>query len=1188
MIRLVYSNRTEELAAELAGRVRAQQAGGDALTPVRVVVPNGAVEGWLRLAVARERGIAANLETTQLTRFAAEVAAPPQTRVADAEAIEAMALALLLDDALLAAPQLAPVRAYVGGAEANGAEAPRRREERDAADVRRVQLAARIGRLFEEYTFSRGEMLSGWAKGAALDASRAETERWQRALWLAMFGEGGLARARSPRLVPLHEAVAALAPRAGELPRVVHVFGFAHVARTFHDLLERLARATDVVVYSLSPCEGFWEDVDRADPEPLHLWGRPGREHVRALNAMAGFDHEDRFVDPRGGGAGGGRAPSLLHRLQGDLLRREPARETPPSDAPARGDGTIVALEHASVRRELEAVASEIWRLVREDESLRFDEIAVLVPPGDAAAYATHLPAVFAEAHDLPHQRVGLAAPHASGVVEAIDLLLALPLGRFTRPEVMRLAAHPSVVASLDGVDTQRWPSWCEALGIVHGADRGDHEGTYIERDILNWDQGLRRLALGAFMAGDASGPAAPVRIGEDAYVPHEVAGSELRDAAAFGALVRSLLADARFARDAAMTMREWAALLRAMIESYVTPGDDAESEQLARCLRRLHALAEVDLGGRRVGYRVACELARARLGPLGAGRGGEGVVVSTLAALRPLPYRIVFACGMGEGRFPSPDAEDPLDLRWTRRQAGDVTARERDKYAFLELLLATRERLYLSYVSRDALTGDALAPSSVVQELLHALGRGYVRDLASLRRRHALRRWDPRYFPDLFAAGGALEPAGGGDALGTMALPEARAEARTLALRRSLEAHEGARVGPGEVRARAATDAAWGALADHLRLARVPAPAVPAAAEGRVVVPMHALVKFLELPLQGWARFRLGLDEIDDDDVLARDAEPFETPLREETLLLREVLFAAAAQGRPVEQAYDALVRDRELRGAGPSGVFAAGERGDHLRALRAWQSELERDGVPPGSLEVHRFGRAGEAPRVEHVHEPLAFELDVIDAAGVKRIVHAEIAGRTLPLGAGARASVTLAKRASEGGPKEPWAVAGRKRSMLRSLVDYAVLAASGALPDAREPHSALVLVATPDAVVPERASFAPMSRDQAIGWLRGLVRELLGAPHAYFFPCEAVFVHRAQAADAPLSAVLEEARDKLRDGDRAPALRSLYGPVPRPQDFPAPDEASARAMADRRFGPFFREGGDESGESDATEAP
>jgi hypothetical protein len=87
----------------------------------------------------------------------------------------------------------------------------------------------------------------------------------------------------------------------------------------------------------------------------------------------------------------------------------------------------------------------------------------------------------------------------------------------------------------------------------------------------------------------------------------------------------------------------------------------------------------------------------------------------------------------------------------------------------------------------------------------------------------------------------------------------------------------------------------------------------------------------------------------------------------------------------------------------------------------------------------------------------------------------------------------------------------------------------------------------------------------------WLRGIVRDLLSGPHAYFFPCEAVLAWASKDPDGPLSPWIAEARSKLDDGDGPKALRSVYGPVPRPQDpelYPAPDESSARAMVVSRF--------------------
>ena len=116
MVRLVYSNRAEELVAELAARVRAQQMRDGVLAPVRIVAPSAHVEGYLRLGIARKRGIAANLDISRLTGLADEVIrAALGARLADAGAIEAMALRVLLDDAALAHDDLAPVRAYLRG-----------------------------------------------------------------------------------------------------------------------------------------------------------------------------------------------------------------------------------------------------------------------------------------------------------------------------------------------------------------------------------------------------------------------------------------------------------------------------------------------------------------------------------------------------------------------------------------------------------------------------------------------------------------------------------------------------------------------------------------------------------------------------------------------------------------------------------------------------------------------------------------------------------------------------------------------------------------------------------------------------------------------------------------------------------------------------------------------------------------
>ena len=158
------------------------------------------------------------------------------------------------------------------------------------------------------------------------------------------------------------------------------------------------------------------------------------------------------------------------------------------------------------------------------------------------------------------------------------------------------------------------------------------------------------------------------------------------------------------------------------MVNAYLAADTDPEERALSQCLQQIEQLRSLDVSGREVGYRIACESLREALKGLTGARGhylADGVVVSPLLEMRSLPFRVVFLCGLGEGRFPAADGPNPLDLTLVPRQVGDVSPRERDKYLFLETLVCARERLYLSYVARDAQTGDELAPSPVVHELI-------------------------------------------------------------------------------------------------------------------------------------------------------------------------------------------------------------------------------------------------------------------------------------------------------------------------------------------------------------------------------------------------------------------------------------------------------------------------------------
>lgn len=1111
MIRLTYSNRSEALLdawIEDLAAWRAEGTGVDPLTPIRVVVPNRYVEAWVKQGVARRMGIAANLEVLYLQRFVAGLFS--EHRLLDAEAIHDGLLGLLLDEEWLATDEMRRLRSYLHAAGSDAA----------ALDIRRHQLALQLARLFEEYGYSRSEMLIAWREGPTLVGSEfEETERWQRALWLELLR-------RSPEFSPLPDLLEGL----GELDlgnERIHFFGVSYVANAFHRILARLAEGNVLFAYTLNPCREFWEDVEtgreavrrlarigldrlheedpfglqRLDDNPaLSIWGRPGRENIRLLNELAECDFEERFADPLEAG------PSLLRHFQRDILHRAPQRGR--ADATLEADGSVEILVCPGVRREAEAIAEKIWSLLEADPSLRFNDIAVLVAGADTQAHFTHLAAAFEESYGIPYSRSDGALLADSGVAEALRLLLELPLGRFSRSEILGFLTHPAVGSRFAEALPEDWARLAEALGIFHGADAADLKESYLEEDLLSWDQGLRRLALGAFL-----GEGEPFELNGSAYLPAEGGRSE----AEWAAMARSLIADLRHARDASLRPEEWARLFEAMARTYLRPRSEVEEAELERCLRAMRRLGEMELGGAAISCRLAVLLAQEELSKLPGGKGhylAEGVVLSTLQPMRAIPFRHIFIAGLDEGRFPSPDKRNQLDLRLAKPRAGDVSPREGEQYMFLEALLCARDGLVLSYVGRDEQTGEALSPSPVLLELRRMLESGYLREPAGLERQIPLRRFE----------GGAASP---------QALREAQAAALRKHLRETCGAEEGAlRTQEWIERAEPAVQPA---LRQLFTLHSVEE--VEAEAKEEHVFTTTQLRKFLECPIQGSAQYALRLED-EEEDLRDKEWEPLETSNLVRATLLRGAFLEALRHGGDVEEHYERRSRLEALAGRMPVSFFQSIERDKHLQILQTWRDVVEEQWGGPldeGAIRVLRFGPALEGEEVDELRPAVAFD-------GLRFV------GRTEAHLEGRNAWLHLATGKA---PKEADA--------LRIFVPLLLAAAEGDVMEAQE-----AWIAPGEGKKLIRFAFQPIQPEEARKQLRILAEDLLAPPRDLYLPVEAVFEWRKK----PEVGFAQHA-ERIRGNSR----KKSYGPIRDLSAFRIPEEEEVEAIVERRFGLFFQ---------------
>ncbi|MCA8924394.1 MAG: hypothetical protein KDD82_21470, partial [Planctomycetes bacterium] len=328
----------------------------------------------------------------------------------------------------------------------------------------------------------------------------------------------------------------------------------------------------------------------------------------------------------------------------------------------------------------------------------------------------------------------------------------------------------------------------------------------------------------------------------------------------------------------------------------------------------------------------------------------------------------------------------------------------------------------------------------------------------------------------------------------------------------------------------------------------------------------LAALADFLASPLQAWAKHRLGLRGLDEDDPLSAADEPFASSALDATVLLREVFFAAlgavpagqALETADLAQAYDAARLRYELAGRLPTGVFLQVERARHLSLLEAWLANVTRH---PGDdalrgLASYSFGQAPRGVPGAVLAGPLELEVEL---EGAPRLV--QLHGATQRVLPGCAGSLQLAL--------------GGQRAVhyLRGFLDHVVLAAAGHACA----HEAFQVLVSPGRLAwlehPKNLrAFRPFAADDARAYLRALIEDFLGGGHGYLFPVEAVQPYLwawheqgAQPADSLAEAIEALCRDAFRTHS------GKHGPLAQLGRYRAPARAEDLAWA--RFGPYVR---------------
>ena len=193
VVRLHHSNRLEVLAAELAHLMRADP--GDPFAPERIVVPHPTIGRWLSLELARELGIAANVRYEQPAEFAWSIMRGVVPELSREQPYEPARLRWRIHD-LLPGSAAEPGERTAGNEPprappgVSGADGGARALEdavggylRDGDSRKRLELADRLARMYDQCLLYRPDWIREWESGSA--------PHWQARLWQRVVGTDG-------------------------------------------------------------------------------------------------------------------------------------------------------------------------------------------------------------------------------------------------------------------------------------------------------------------------------------------------------------------------------------------------------------------------------------------------------------------------------------------------------------------------------------------------------------------------------------------------------------------------------------------------------------------------------------------------------------------------------------------------------------------------------------------------------------------------------------------------------------------------------------------------------------------------------------------------------------------------------------------------------------------------------------
>ena len=527
--------------------------------------------------------------------------------------------------------------------------------------------------------------------------------------------------------------------------RQIHLFNISYLPFIYRHALTKLP--FDIFHYSLSPCKYFWEDIStekekysflkrikkNKDKEPFELFknlfaeanfllanlGKIKREYLKILDDrdIESFEcyvnNEDRWLEEKEW-----KNFSLLAAVKQDILHLRNIEKTDPISIKKEKDSFQIH-EAPSKMREVEILYDYILRLLSTNKDLKADDIKIYAP--DIKEYLPYINFVFGDTFSpIDYRAFDLDNIQNSFFAQGVISFLYLFKSRWEKKDILDLFENPAFMKKQEFSKTEilKLKSWIEKANISWGIDESHRQNILREKlsglHFKSWEHGLERI-MSSFVFGDCPSD-------NFSFIPiNEINFSDVDIFEKFLSIFIEIQKDIEYMEEE-RNLKDWSLYLSKILDKYFSVDESSSSETLSlqmiiKFIEKLFSFSET-LSHELFDFSSIFRNLKRALKKDNSSFHGHYTLGVSFYSLKEeiLPSAVTCVIGMNE-EFPRKDPLAFHSLLYDHSKSYIPTLIDKDRNLFLDILLLSRETIFLSYVGISSIDGRRKLPSSLIRE---------------------------------------------------------------------------------------------------------------------------------------------------------------------------------------------------------------------------------------------------------------------------------------------------------------------------------------------------------------------------------------------------------------------------------------------------------------------------------------